>query len=140
MADVAKILIKEFNLKPFQVENTIKLIDDGNTIPFIARYRKEMTGELNDQVLREFYDRLLYLRNLEARRDEVKRLIEEQGKLSGEIETALANAVTLQEIEDIYRPYRPKGEQGLQLQRKKVLNPWLRFYLPRNLQRVRCLQ
>ncbi|NLD49938.1 MAG: RNA-binding transcriptional accessory protein, partial [Clostridiaceae bacterium] len=123
MPDIAKMLIKEFNLKPFQVENTIKLIDDGNTIPFIARYRKEMTGELNDQVLRELYDRLVYLRNLEARREEVKRLIEEQGKLSEEIETALSKAVTLQEIEDIYRPYRPKRRTRATIAKEKGLEP-----------------
>ena len=81
MSDIISTLIKEFNLKPFQVQNTVKLIDDGNTIPFIARYRKEMTGELNDQVLRELHERLIYLRNLEARRQEVKHLIEEQGSL-----------------------------------------------------------
>ena len=85
VADIVSTLIKEFNLKPFQVENTIKLIDDGNTIPFIARYRKEMTGELDDQVLRQFHERLIYLRNLEARKEEVKRLIEEQGKLTEDI-------------------------------------------------------
>ena len=72
MTDIISRLIKEFKLKPFQVENTVKLIDEGSTIPFIARYRKEMTGELNDQVLRELYDRLIYLRNLESRKEDVK--------------------------------------------------------------------
>ena len=96
--DIIKQLISEFNLKPFQVENTVKLIDDGNTIPFIARYRKEVTGELNDQVLRELFDRLTYLRNLEQRRDDVKRLIDAQGKLTDELTKSLDKAVSLQEI------------------------------------------
>ncbi len=83
--DINRILIEEFKLKPFQVENTIKLIDEGNTIPFIARYRKEQTGNLNDVILRELYDRLNYLRNLKGRQEEVIRLIEEQGKLTEEL-------------------------------------------------------
>ncbi|MFZ5986532.1 MAG: Tex family protein [Bacillota bacterium] len=123
MSDVISILIKEFNLKPFQVQNTVKLIDDGNTIPFIARYRKEMTGELNDQVLRELYDRLIYLRNLEARREEVRRLIEEQGKLTEDISAALDKAVTLQEVEDIYRPYKPKRRTRATVAKEKGLEP-----------------
>lgn len=123
MSDVISILIKEFNLKPFQVQNTLKLIDDGNTIPFIARYRKEMTGELDDQVLRELHERLVYLRNLEARRDEVMRLIEEHGKLTEEIAAALKKAVTLTEIEDIYRPYRPKRRTRATIAKEKGLEP-----------------
>jgi len=123
MADIISILIKEFNLKPFQVENTVKLIDDGNTIPFIARYRKEMTGELDDQVLRKFYERLVYLRNLEARKEEVKRLIEEQGKLTDDIVESLLKAITLQEIDDIYRPFRPKRRTRATMAREKGLEP-----------------
>ena len=123
VADIVSTLIKEFNLKPFQVENTIKLIDDGNTIPFIARYRKEMTGELDDQVLRQFHERLIYLRNLEARKEEVKRLIEEQGKLTEDIVKNLSKAVTLQEIEDIYRPFRPKRRTRATMAREKGLEP-----------------
>ena len=123
MSDIISTLIKEFNLKPFQVQNTVKLIDDGNTIPFIARYRKEMTGELNDQVLRELHERLIYLRNLEARRQEVKHLIEEQGKLTEEISMNLLKAVTLQEIEDIYRPFRPKRRTRATIAREKGLEP-----------------
>lgn len=123
MADIALQLIKEFNLKPFQVHNTIKLIDEGNTIPFIARYRKEVTGELNDQVLRELYERLVYLRNLENRRNEVLRLIEEQGKLTDDIKAAVENAVTLQEIEDIYRPFKPKRRTRATIAREKGLEP-----------------
>ena len=123
MLDINAKLMSEFNLKPFQVQNTVKLIDDGNTIPFIARYRKEMTGELNDQVLRELYDRLMYLRNLEARREEVLRLIDEQGKLTDEIAASLKKAVALQEIEDIYRPFRPKRRTRATIAKEKGLEP-----------------
>ena len=123
MADIIAQLIQEFNLKPFQVQNTVKLVDDGNTIPFIARYRKEMTGELNDQVLRELHERLVYLRSLEARREDVRRLIEEQGKLSDEISHGLNRAVTLQEIEDIYRPFRPKRRTRATIAKDKGLEP-----------------
>ncbi len=106
--DINKILEKELNLKKFQIENAIKLIDEGNTIPFIARYRKEQTGEMSDVQLRDFYDRLTYLRNLLERKDDIKRLIDEQGKLTDEIVTAVDNAKTLQEVEDIYAPYKQK--------------------------------
>lgn len=106
--DINKILEKELNLKKFQIENAIKLIDEGNTIPFIARYRKEQTGEMSDVQLRDFYDRLTYLRNLVERKDDIKRLIDEQGKLTDEIVTAVDNAKTLQEVEDIYAPYKQK--------------------------------
>jgi len=82
MIDINKILCTEFNLKPYQVENTVKLIDEGNTIPFIARYRKEQTGSLDDVVIRDLFERLTYLRNLETRKEEVIRLLEEQGKLT----------------------------------------------------------
>ncbi|WP_010245469.1 Tex family protein [Acetivibrio cellulolyticus] len=123
MLDINAKLTSEFNLKPFQVQNTVKLIDDGNTIPFIARYRKEMTGELNDQVLRELYDRLIYLRNREARREEVLRLIAEQGKLTDEIAAKLNKAVALQEIEDIYRPFRPKRRTRATIAKEKGLEP-----------------
>ena len=121
--DIIKQLISEFNLKPFQVENTVKLIDDGNTIPFIARYRKEVTGELNDQLLRELFDRLTYLRNLEQRRDDVKRLIDAQGKLTDELTKSLDKAVSLQEIEDLYRPYKVKRKTRATIAKEKGLEP-----------------
>ncbi len=121
--DIIQILIKEFNLKPFQVQNTVKLIDEGNTIPFIARYRKEVTGELNDQVLRELYDRLQYLRNLEERREDVRRLIDEQGKLTEELSNMLDKASTLQDIEDIYRPYKAKRKTRASVAKEKGLEP-----------------
>lgn len=108
MLDINKLLCQEFNIKAFQVENTIKLIDEGNTIPFIARYRKEQTGSLDDVVLRDLYERLMYLRNLEARKEEVVRLIEEQGKLTEELKSEILSADVLQRVEDLYRPFKQK--------------------------------
>ena len=106
--NINDILKKEFNLRDEQINNTIKLIDEGNTIPFIARYRKEMTGEMSDVTLRAFYDKLIYLRNLQNRKDDVIRIIEEQGKLTSEIKVSIEKANTLQEVEDIYAPYKQK--------------------------------
>jgi len=123
MADIIAQLIKEFNLKPFQVQNTVNLVDEGNTIPFIARYRKEVTGELNDQVLRELHERLLYLRNLEERREDVRRLIDAQGKLTPELSMAIDKALTLQDIEDIYRPYKQKRRTRATIAKEKGLEP-----------------
>jgi len=123
MADIAAQLINEFKLKPFQVQNTIKLVDDGCTIPFIARYRKELTGELDDQVLRELHERLVYLRSLEEKREDVRRLIDEQGKLTPEISKALDDCKSLQEIEDIYRPFKPKRRTRASIAREKGLEP-----------------
>jgi protein Tex len=121
--NIVEQLIKEFNLKPFQVQNTVKLVDEGNTIPFIARYRKEVTGELNDQVLRELYERLIYLRSLDERREDVRRLIEGQGKLTDEINNSLNASGTLQEIEDIYRPYKVKRKTRASIAKEKGLEP-----------------
>lgn len=121
--DIIKELAKEFNLKETQVEATVALIDDGNTIPFIARYRKEVTGSLDDTVLRNLDERLKYLRNLEQRKAEVRSLIEAQGKLTPEIEEALVNAKILTEVEDIYRPFKPKRETRGSLARKRGLEP-----------------
>ena len=123
MSDITKQLIQEFKLKPQHVENTIELIDGGNTIPFIARYRKEMTGEMNDQVLRELHERLLYLRNLDTRKDDVRRLIDAQGKLTDELTSALVNAKSLQEIEDIYRPYKQKRRTRASIAKERGLEP-----------------
>ena len=116
-------LAKEFNLRIGQVEATVALIDDGNTIPFIARYRKEVTGSLDDTVLRNLDERLKYLRSLEERKEEVKSLIDAQGKLTPEIVEALEKAQILTEVEDIYRPYKPKRETRASLARKKGLEP-----------------
>ncbi len=121
--DIINELAKELNLKVGQVEATVALIDEGNTIPFIARYRKEVTGSLDDTVLRTLDERLKYLRNLEARKEEVRALIDGQGKLTPEIEEALKNATILTEVEDIYRPYKPKRETRASLARKKGLEP-----------------
>ena len=112
-------LTSEFNLRPEQVTNTVKLIDDGNTIPFIARYRKEATGSLSDEILRDFYDRLSYLRNLEDKKEEILRLIDEQENLTVEIAKSIENAVTLSELEDIYRPFRPKRRTRATIAKEK---------------------
>ncbi|NMA64898.1 MAG: RNA-binding transcriptional accessory protein [Clostridiaceae bacterium] len=123
MKNIISRISDEFSIKSTYVENTIKLIDEGNTIPFIARYRKEVTGGLDDQVLRELYDRLVYLRNLENRRQEVLRLIDEQEKLTEEITESLNKVSTLQEIEDIYRPFKPKRRTRASVAREKGLEP-----------------
>ena len=105
---IANIIAEELNIKLVQVVRTIELINEGNTIPFIARYRKEVTGGLSDETLRDLGERLTYLRNLEARKEEVKTSIENQGKLTDEIVANLENAKTLAEVEDIYRPEKIK--------------------------------
>ena len=113
----------ELNLKPFQVENAVKLIDEGNTIPFIARYRKEQTGELTDVQLRELGEKLTYLRNLEKRKEEVIRLIDEQGKLDDELKEKIEAAVTMTEVEDLYRPYKQKKRTRATIAKEKGLEP-----------------
>ena len=123
MDTILKTLIAEFSLKEFQAENTIKLIDEGNTIPFIARYRKEATGELSDEVLRNFYDRLTYLRNIKEKREEVSRLIDEQGNLTPELVEAIEKATTITELDDIYRPFRPKRRTRAIIAKEKGLEP-----------------
>jgi len=119
--DIIKTLAEEFKLKEEQVEKTVELIDGGDTIPFIARYRKEVTGSLDDAVLRDLNDRLEYLRNIEKRKEEVKNLIEAQGKLTPEIEQAILNAKTITEVDDIYRPFRPKRKTRASVAREKGL-------------------
>ena len=121
--DIIVKLTNEFHLKKWQVENTVKLIDEGNTIPFIARYRKEAHGTLNDQVLREISERLEYLRNLDKRREEVRAAIAAQDKLTDQIAAALDKAEILSEIEDIYRPYKPKRKTRASVARDKGLEP-----------------
>lgn len=123
MDNIANKLVEEFKLKPFQVENAIKLIDEGNTIPFIARYRKEATGELSDEQLRDLFERLTYLRNLEKRKEEVIRLIEEQGKLTEELQNAIVSALTMTEVEDLYRPYKQKKKTRATIAKAKGLEP-----------------
>ena len=127
--NIIETLAKEFSLKVSQVEATVGLIDDGNTIPFIARYRKEVTGSLDDTVLRNLDERLKYLRNLEARKEEVRSLIEAQGKLTDEIIEALNKAQILTEVEDIYRPYKPKRATRASIAREKGLEPLAQLLL-----------
>lgn len=121
--DIIGIITQEFSLKRWQVENTAALIDDGNTIPFIARYRKEAHGTLDDQTLREISERLEYLRSLEKRKEEVFSSIDSQEKMTEEISLALEKAQTLAEIEDIYRPYKPKRRTRASVAREKGLEP-----------------
>ncbi len=119
--DIIKALAEEFKLKEEQVQKTVELIDGGDTIPFIARYRKEVTGSLDDAVLRDLNDRLEYLRNIEKRKEEVKSLIDAQGKLTPEIEQAILNAKTITEVDDIYRPFRPKRKTRASVARERGL-------------------
>ncbi len=119
--DFVAELSEQFNLKAWQLENVIKLLDEGNTIPFIARYRKEAHGSLDDQMLREISERLEYLRGLESRREEVKNLIIGLEKMTDEINAAIDNAKTLAEIEDIYRPFRPKRKTRASIAKEKGL-------------------
>ena len=116
-------LTEEFSLKEFQTINTVKLIDEGNTIPFIARYRKEATGELSDEVLRNLYERLMYLRSIEEKKKDVIRLIDEQGLLTPQLEEAVNSAKTITELDDIYRPYRPKRRTRATIAKEKGLEP-----------------
>ena len=121
--NLVNTISKELNIKTWQVENTIELIDGGNTIPFIARYRKEQTGELSDTELRQLGERLEYLRNLENRKAEVIRLIDEQGKLNDELRQRIESAKILQEVEDLYRPYRPKKRTRASIAKERGLEP-----------------
>ena len=123
MDKIAGVIAQELGVKEFQVQNTIKLIDDGNTIPFIARYRKEATGGLSDEVLRNLNDRLTYLRNLNKRKEEISKSIEEQGKMTDELKIQIENAITLSEVEDIYRPYKQKKRTRASSAKEKGLEP-----------------
>ena len=123
MEKIIETIANELGVKNTQVENAVKLIDEGNTIPFIARYRKEVTGGLSDETLRELGERLTYLRNLEQRKQEVVKSIEEQGKLTDEILQGLAIAKTLAEVEDIYRPYKQKKKTRATVAKAKGLEP-----------------
>lgn len=123
MDKIAKIIASELQIRENQVESAIKLIDEGNTIPFIARYRKEATGGLSDEILRDLGERLTYLRNLEKRKEEVKKSIEEQGKLTEDISKSIEDAITLAEVEDIYRPYKPKKKTRATVAKAKGLEP-----------------
>ena len=123
MNKIFKKIADELNIREAQVEATVKLIDEGNTIPFIARYRKEVTGNLSDETLRDLGERLSYLRNLEKRKEEIIRLIDEQGKLTDELTIKIAETMVLSELEDIYRPYRPKKRTKATIAKEKGLEP-----------------
>ena len=123
MVNIEEKIAKELGIKLSQVENVINLLDDGNTVPFISRYRKEQTGDLTDEVLRNFQERLNYLRNLKDRKDNVIRLIDEQGKLTEELTKSLEKADTQAEVEDIYRPYKQKKRTKATIALEKGLKP-----------------
>ena len=129
MEKIINKIAEELNVKSTQVENAVKLIDEGNTIPFIARYRKEVTGNLDDEILRNLNDRLTYLRNLESRKEEVIKLIDEQGNLTDEIKEAIINASILTEVEDIYRPFKPKKRTRATIAKEKGLEPLAKIIL-----------
>lgn len=121
--DINQKLTEELNVKKWQVEAAVKLIDEGNTIPFISRYRKEATGALNDEQLRQLFERLTYLRNLEEKKEQVLSSIEEQGKLTEELKTQILAAETLVVVDDLYRPYRPKRRTRATIAKEKGLEP-----------------
>lgn len=121
--EIITTLAKELSIKKQQAEAAVKLIDEGNTIPFIARYRKEATGALNDEILRNLYDRLNYLRNLEEKKNQVLSSIEEQGKLTEELKAQILAAETMVVVDDLYRPYRPKRRTRATIAKEKGLEP-----------------
>ena len=121
--DIIQTLAQELDRNPQHVENVVRLLDEGNTIPFIARYRKELHGAMDDTSLRALEERLQYLRNLEERRETVKKSIEEQGKLTAELAAAIDNAKTLAEVEDLYRPYKQKRRTRATMAKEKGLEP-----------------
>ena len=119
--DIIAKISEELGIRKNQAEAAVKLIDEGNTIPFIARYRKEATGALNDEVLRNLYERLTYLRNLEERKETVLAGIEEQGKLTDELKAQIMSAETMVVVEDLYRPYKPKRRTSVYVHPCKVM-------------------
>lgn len=121
--DILQTIKEELQVEKWQVEAAVKLIDEGNTIPFISRYRKEATGSLNDEQLRDLHERLQYLRNLEEKKQQVLGSIEEQGKLTEELREKILAAQTLVAVEDLYRPYRPKRKTRASVAREKGLEP-----------------
>lgn len=129
MEKIINTLSLELGIKKSQVENTIKLIDEGNTIPFIARYRKEVTGNLDDETLRNFYDRLNYLKNLDTRKLEVIKSIEEQGKLTEELKKKVEDANILTEVEDLYMPYKKKKRTRATIAKEKGLEDLANYIL-----------
>ncbi len=120
--DVIAKITEELKVQKWQVEAAVKLIDEGNTIPFISRYRKEVTGSLNDEQLRNLHERLVYLRNLEEKKEQVLSSISEQGKLTPELEAKIKAAETMVTVEDLYRPYRPKRKTRASVAKEKGLD------------------
>ena len=131
--NIKKQLSLELKISENQVNNVIKLIDDGNTIPFIARYRKEMTGSLDDEILREFQERLTYIRNLESRKETILKSIEEQGKLTSKLKKSIEEVLTLVELEDLYLPYKKKRQTRGTKAREKGLEPLSDIILEQNI-------
>ena len=123
METIVQMLARELDQSAQHVQNVVDLLDEGNTIPFIARYRKELHGSMDDTVLRTLEERLQYLRSLEKRREEVRSAIEAQGKLTEALSAAIASAVTLAEVEDLYRPYKPKRRTRATVARERGLEP-----------------
>ena len=121
--DIIRKLAEELQIRPGQAQAAVKLIDEGNTIPFISRYRKEATGALNDEVLRNLYERLNYLRNLEEKKEQVISSIEEQGKLTDALKQQILAAETLVAVDDLYRPYRPKRRTRATIAKERGLEP-----------------
>ncbi|CCY71292.1 tex-like protein [Clostridium sp. CAG:921] len=133
MEKIIEQLANEFAIKNNQVKNTISLIDEGNTIPFIARYRKEVTGNLDDELLRNLNDRLIYLRNLEQRKEEVIRLIDETGNLTEDIKNKVSSATILTEVEDIYRPFKPKKRTRATIAKELGLGELAKIIIKQNI-------
>ena len=131
MEKIVKLLAEELGKDAKHIENVIRLLDEGNTIPFIARYRKELHGAMDDTSLRTLEERLAYLRGLQERREAVKKSIAEQGKLTEELSAAIDAAVTLAEVEDLYRPYKKSAAPVQPWQRKRALSPWQSCFSPR---------
>ena len=130
--DINQKLTEELAVKRWQIDAAVKLIDEGNTIPFISRYRKEVTGSLNDEQLRKLYERLVYLRNLEEKKEQVISSIEEQGKLTEELKQQILAAETQVTVEDLYRPYRPKRRTRATIAKEKGLEPLAAYIMLQN--------
>ena len=126
--DINQKLTEELGVKKWQVEAAVKLIDEGNTIPFISRYRKEVTGSLNDEQLRQLLERLTYLRNLEEKKEQVLSSIEEQGKLTDELKAQIMSAETMVVVEDLYRPYKPKRRTRATIAKEKRIRAACRHH------------
>ena len=137
---IIKQVSEELNLKQLQVKNVVDLLEEGNTIPFIARYRKEVTGQLDENTLRQIDERTTYLKNLEQRKNEVLRLIEEQGKLTEDLKTEIGQAVLLQRVEDLYRPFKPKRKTRASIAKEKGLEPFAYQLLDFNLKKEQLIE